>query len=147
LANLAVTAVDPPMMGAASGVFNTTRQVGGVLGSAAIGVLLQARLTVSMHAAAVTAAAGLPVGLRSQFVDSMSKVTTSAGGAGGCALPGGICATTFQHGFTDATRTTLILPVAVLILGALACIVIARRQAKPAYGTPSQAPEAMAESV
>jgi EmrB/QacA subfamily drug resistance transporter len=147
LANLAVTAVDPPMMGAASGVYNTTRQVGGVLGSAAIGVLLQARLTVSMHAAAVTAAAGLPAGVRSQFVDSMSKVTTSAGGAGSCALPGGICATTFQHGFTDATRATLILPVAVLILGALACTAIARRHAKPTYGTPSQAPEAVAEAV
>jgi hypothetical protein len=55
--------------------------------------------------------------------------------------------TTFQHGFTDATRITLILPAAVLVVGALACIVIARRQAASAFGRPSQAPKAVPESV
>ncbi|HEX4723477.1 MAG TPA: DHA2 family efflux MFS transporter permease subunit [Pseudonocardiaceae bacterium] len=160
LANLATSAVDPPMMGAASGVFNTTRQVGGVLGSAAIGVLLQARLTVSMHAAAVASAASLPVGYRAQFVDSMAKAASSAtsgGGTSGCALPPGVPASlanrlcglgtaTFQHGFTDATRTTLILPTAVLVLGALACLAISKRQNRPAWYQP-KAPVAVAEAV
>jgi EmrB/QacA subfamily drug resistance transporter len=141
LANLAVSTVAPPQMGAASGVFNTTRQVGGVLGSAAIGVLLQARLTVSMHNAAVTAANQLPVQFRPAFVNSMVQAAgsaTEAGGGSGCQLPPGVpsalagrlCslgASTFQHGFTDAARSTLILPVAVLALGALACVGIARR--------------------
>ncbi|HEY3752256.1 MAG TPA: DHA2 family efflux MFS transporter permease subunit [Pseudonocardiaceae bacterium] len=141
LANLAVSTVAPPQMGAASGVFNTTRQVGGVLGSAAIGVLLQARLTVSMHNAAVTAAGQLPVQFRPAFVNSMVQAAgsaTDAGGGNACQLPPGVpaaltsrlCslgATTFQHGFTDAARATMILPAAVLALGALACVGIARR--------------------
>jgi EmrB/QacA subfamily drug resistance transporter len=159
LANLATSAVDPPMMGAASGVFNTTRQIGGVLGSAAIGVLLQARLTVSMHAEAVASAAGLPPDVRAQFVDGMARTASSAtngGGANGCALPPGVpaslanrlCAlgtTTFQHGFTDATRATLILPAAVLVLGAVACLAIRRRQ--PTLGLPATTPAAVPESV
>lgn len=159
LANLATGSVDPPMIGAASGVFNTTRQVGGVLGSAAIGVLLQARLTVSMHAAAVASAASLPAGFRTQFVDAMTTAAGSAtnGGSSGCALPPGVpaslanrlCAlgtTTFQNGFTAAARETLVLPAAVLVLGAVACLVMARRQPRPAWDQP-RTPVTMAESV
>lgn len=41
LAALAFRGVEPALAGAASGVFNTTRQVGGALGSAATGLLLQ----------------------------------------------------------------------------------------------------------
>lgn len=145
LGNLATSTVALPRMGAASGIFNTTRQVGGVLGSAAIGVLLQARLVVSMHNAAVTAAAQLPASFRPAFVDSMAAVArsaTAAGGGGGCRLPAGVpaavaarvCAlgqSTFQHGFTDATRATLILPAVVLALGVAACAAMARRPKRP----------------
>jgi EmrB/QacA subfamily drug resistance transporter len=146
LANLATGTVPLPLMGAASGVFNTTRQIGGVLGSAAIGVLLQARLVASMHDAAVTAAAQLPAAFRSQFVNAMvaaaGSATEAGGGGGACQLPAGVhssvagrvCAlgaSTFQHGFTDAARVTLILPAAVLALGVLACVAIARRPRRP----------------
>jgi EmrB/QacA subfamily drug resistance transporter len=44
LANISTRGVDRKLMGAGSGIFNTSRQVGSVLGSAAVGVLLQARL-------------------------------------------------------------------------------------------------------
>ncbi|HEX3647507.1 MAG TPA: DHA2 family efflux MFS transporter permease subunit, partial [Pseudonocardiaceae bacterium] len=148
LANLATSTVPLPRMGAASGVFNTTRQVGGVLGSAAIGVLLQARLVPSMHDAAVTAAAQLPAAFRPEFVNSMVAAAgsaTEAGGGGGCQLPPGIpssvagrvCAlgaSTFQHGFTDAARITLILPAVVLALGVLACVAMAHRPKRPMDG-------------
>jgi len=40
--------VDPRMAGAASGVLNTTRQVGSVIGTAAVGALLQNRLVASL---------------------------------------------------------------------------------------------------
>jgi MFS family permease len=131
LANLAIGAVEPTMAGAASGVFNTTRQVGGVLGSAAMGLVLQARLTVSMHTAALASAARLPADLRGRFVDSVTTAAlsaTSADGVGDCATRASrFCAlatTAFHHGVTDAARVSLLLPAAVLLLGALACAAI-----------------------
>ncbi|MBK1788833.1 DHA2 family efflux MFS transporter permease subunit [Prauserella cavernicola] len=47
MSNATMGAVEPSLAGAASGIFNTARQVGGVLGSAATGVLLQARITAA----------------------------------------------------------------------------------------------------
>lgn len=44
LAGIATRNVPTDLVGAASGVFNTTRQVGGAIGSAATGLLLQASL-------------------------------------------------------------------------------------------------------
>ncbi|GGK74097.1 DHA2 family efflux MFS transporter permease subunit [Mangrovihabitans endophyticus] len=47
VAELAVGDLPPHLAGAASGVFNTTRQVGGVFGAAAIGALLQDRVAAT----------------------------------------------------------------------------------------------------
>jgi EmrB/QacA subfamily drug resistance transporter len=136
LANLTIGGVEPTMAGAASGVFNTTRQVGGVLGSAAMGVLLQARLTVSMHAAASASATRLPADLRERFVASVTAAAASAAGASGggdCAAPPdrfcALATTAFHQGVTDAARVSLLLPAAVLLLGALACVAIGRTAA------------------
>lgn len=111
LANLATSDVPAPRIGAASGIFNTTRQVGGVLGSAAIGVLLQAREAASLRAAAVAARPGM-------------------------------AGTVFQHGFTDAARITLILPAAVLLIGAMACVpMLSRARMTPAPADDAPTPE------
>lgn len=111
LANLATSDVPQPRMGAASGIFNTTRQVGGVLGSAAIGVLLQAREVASLRAAAAAARPGM-------------------------------AGTVFQHGFTDAARATLILPAAVLVIGAVACVpMLSRARMTPALVDDVPTPE------
>jgi EmrB/QacA subfamily drug resistance transporter len=86
MSNVTMSSVDRTLAGAASGIFNTSRQVGGVLGSAAIGVLLQARITATMAAEHGNA----PVAL------------------------------------TNAARETLLLPAAVLLLGALAALAMRR---------------------
>jgi MFS family permease len=138
LANLATASVPLPQMGAASGVMNTSRQVGGVLGSAAIGVLLQARLTVTMHTAAVTNAATLPPQFRDQFIATVdAQAATASTGASGAAQASGLPAevaaklaqagqAAFREGFTSATTVTLILPLAILVLGAFACLLMTR---------------------
>ena len=68
LQTVAMRTIEPRLAGAASGLINTTRQLGGVLGSAAVGALLQNRLAVTLHDAAVQGAGSLPAGVRAQFV-------------------------------------------------------------------------------
>ena len=83
--------------GAGSGVYNATRQVGAVLGSAAIAVLIDARL----------AAEGLPA----------FDGTGSSGGR----LPAA-----FEEGFSQAMATSMLLPAAVLCLGLVAALLFER---------------------
>jgi MFS family permease len=82
--------------GAGAGVYNATRQVGAVLGSAAIGVLMDSRL----------AAQGL------SFDPSQ---------AGGGNLPQQVFAP-----FSDAMSEAMLLPAGVLVLGLLAALAFAR---------------------
>jgi EmrB/QacA subfamily drug resistance transporter len=84
--------------GAGAGVYNATRQVGAVLGSAAIAVLIDARL----------AAEGLP----------SYDGTESAGGGG---LPAAVA-----DGFSSAMADSMLLPAAVLVLGLLASLLFER---------------------
>ena len=91
LATLATRGLPPHQAGAGSGFYNTTRQVGAVLGSAAIAALMQARL-----------AAELP-GLGSGG---------PAGEYAGGALPAELHA-----GFAAAMAQSVLLPAAVLALG------------------------------
>ncbi|WP_236795698.1 DHA2 family efflux MFS transporter permease subunit [Amycolatopsis sp. GM8] len=102
MSNVTMSSVDRSLAGAASGIFNTSRQVGGVFGSAAIGVLLQARITAGMAANHGNVPAAL----------------------------------------TDAAREALILPVAVLLLGAVAAIAmkrVTRQDPVPANPEPARA--------
>jgi EmrB/QacA subfamily drug resistance transporter len=83
--------------GAGSGVYNATRQVGAVLGSAAIAVLIDARLS----------AEGLPA-------------FTGTGSTGG-QLPAA-----FEDGFSQAMATSMLLPATVLVLGLVASLLFER---------------------
>lgn len=67
LAGIATRTLEPALVGAASGVFNSTRQLGGAIGSAATGVLFQADLgnsaTTATQAALTFPVAMLIIGL------------------------------------------------------------------------------------
>jgi EmrB/QacA subfamily drug resistance transporter len=146
LQTLAMRDVQPRMAGAASGLMNTTRQLGGVIGSAAVGALLQAQLTTALTAAARTRTAGLPEAQRQEFLGRFGE---SAGGldigsqAGGMTFPEGtppqvvrIATDIFHTGFVDAMRVTLWLPIAVLAAGALSILLVRNRRPAPAEATP-----------
>ncbi|WP_177164747.1 MFS transporter [Streptomyces sp. 2112.3] len=69
MVTVAMYHVEPTMAGAASGVLNTIRQIGTVIGSAAVGAVLQNRLAASLQDEAAKRAAGLPAGVRGQFLE------------------------------------------------------------------------------
>ncbi|TCM51594.1 DHA2 family efflux MFS transporter permease subunit [Kribbella sp. VKM Ac-2568] len=82
--------------GAGAGVYNTTRQVGAVLGSAGIAVLMESRL-----------AANLP----------MVPGGATAGEGGSGTLPEAL-----HQGFSDSMAQSLMLPAAVLVIGLIAAL-------------------------
>lgn len=92
----------PRQAGAGAGIYNTTRQVGAVLGSAAIAALIQSRLTADMPK--------LP-------------------GASGSAAPmefAGTLPTALHAGFSSAMGESILLPAAVIVLGAAVALFFAK---------------------
>ncbi|WP_328330023.1 DHA2 family efflux MFS transporter permease subunit [Kribbella sp. NBC_00382] len=80
--------------GAGAGVYNTTRQVGAVLGSAGIAVLMESRLATNLPA---------------------MQGTVGEGGVG--KLPEAL-----QQGFSDSMAQAIVLPAAVLLIGFVAAL-------------------------
>jgi EmrB/QacA subfamily drug resistance transporter len=157
LTTTAMRNVEPQMAGAASGVLNTVRQVGTVIGTAAVGALLQNRLVSSWAAEAATQTRGLPPPVRAHLVAGFKDAAKSglqvgAGQSGAAVkLPAGTAAAllhriaeigsyVFTHGFVTAMRETAVMPVAIMLLSAASCLAIRRR---PRGATPGQvqAPE------
>ncbi len=97
----------PADAGAGSGVYNSVRQVGAVLGSAAISALMQARL-----------AATLPGGA----------------GAGNRAEAAGRLPAALQGGFTSAMATSMLLPASAALVGAVLSAFFARRERNLDWG-------------
>ncbi|HSR25380.1 MAG TPA: DHA2 family efflux MFS transporter permease subunit [Candidatus Eisenbacteria bacterium] len=148
LATVAMRNVRPQVAGAASGVLNTTRQVGGAIGSAVVGAVLQNQLAASLHEQAVRYAAQLPPQVppsaRQRFVEGFSdavkgglEVGASSSSAAGrvSGLPpqvaeqlSRIAHDVFAYAFIDAMRPTLLVPVAALAVGALSCLAVKRRR-------------------
>ncbi len=92
--------------GAGAGVYNMTRQVGAVLGSAAVGVLMQNRIAAQLSAA-VPAGKGAP---------SANSLQTATG-----PLPAPL-----QNPFAHAMGQSVYLPAAVLIVGLIAVLCFAK---------------------
>ena len=145
LTTTAMRNVDPKMAGAASGVLNTVRQVGTVIGTAAVGALLQNRLVAAWTSQASTRARALPPAVRTQFVTGFRDAAKSGlqvgAGQSGVAVklppgaPSGLLrqiemtgADVFTHGFVTAMRETAVMPVAVMLLAAVSCFAIKQRK-------------------
>jgi EmrB/QacA subfamily drug resistance transporter len=146
LVTVAMRNIQPQMAGAASGVLNTVRQVGLVIGTAAVGALLQNRLVSTMTSQAQARAAALPPGIRHRFIAEIRNsanngIQVGAGQNGGISgqagLPARLAAEVarvghdvFTSGFVEAMRSTMLLPVILLAVGAVSCLAL--RERKPA---------------
>jgi EmrB/QacA subfamily drug resistance transporter len=156
MVTVAMRNIDPRMAGAASGVLNTVRQVGLVIGTATVGALLQNRLVSSIANQASTRSAALPPQLRHRFVagmDSSAKngIQVGAGQNGGTThlgrgLPQQLVAEiariahdVFTFAFVTAMRETMILPVVLLGVGALSCLAIREGKRVPGREEPEAA--------
>ena len=152
MTTVAMRNIEPRVAGSASAVLNTIRQLGAVIGSAVVGALLQNRLAVTLHDQAVSHAAALPVGFRSQFVAIFTSVSTKGfqigTGQSGAQLPAGIppaiahqlaalAHDVFVSGYIDAMKQTFVLPIAFLFLTALSALLI-KRQAAAAAAQPKR---------
>ena len=139
MATEALRRVPPQLAGAAAGVNNTIRQVGSVVGSAAVGALLQSQLASKLHEEAVSRSAALPSAVRSSFVSGFSNGGSAleVGGGQTGAAPKGvpaqvaaqlqqIGAEVFRFGFVRAMHPTIVLPIAAMVLGALSCFLVHR---------------------
>jgi EmrB/QacA subfamily drug resistance transporter len=119
--------------GVASGVINTIQELGGVFASAVVGAFLQNRLALAMHDRAVTASSQVPDQYKQSFIDGFSNAAhtgfeVGAGQSGtSLQLPAqmqAIAHFVFTHAFVDAMRPTMVLPIVVLVLAALAAVFV-----------------------
>jgi EmrB/QacA subfamily drug resistance transporter len=143
--------VEPVLAGAASGLLNTSRQVGGAIGAAVVGAVMQNQLLTAMHSQALTASAQLPGPYRQRFIDGFGQAAGAGlevgrGQSGGAQVPAGLpppaaelvqrlIHEVFVNSFVVAMRPTLAVPVAGFLLGAASCLLIVRRRtAAEAWG-------------
>ncbi|HUJ06918.1 MAG TPA: DHA2 family efflux MFS transporter permease subunit [Streptosporangiaceae bacterium] len=155
----AMRSVQPRTAGAASGMINTVRQVGAVLGTAAVGALLQNRLAVSLPDAARTKAAALPAAVRGPFVRQFVKAAKSGSALSPvqhAAKPtpgtppsliaeiGHIAHDVFASGYVTAMHLTIIMPVAVIAIAGVSCLAIKKdtHRARPVPAESAPIPEA-----
>ncbi len=161
MVTVAMRNIDPRMAGAASGVLNTVRQVGLVIGTAAVGALLQNRLVTSMNSQAAVRAKALPPQLRGPFVAGIKHAASNGiqVGAGqngsGIKLPAGLPARlmaellrighdVFTFGYVNAMRSTMLLPVILLGVGAVSCLML-KEARRPPERDVSQVPDVPAQ--
>ncbi|MFF6956685.1 MFS transporter [Streptomyces sp. NPDC088197] len=143
--------VPPKLTGAASGVNNALRQVGSVMAGAVIGAVLQNQLASSLKDQAAQRAGAVPSDYRAGFLKNFDNAGKhlEVGGQSSSAMkfpsnvPADIAhriqdtaAAVFGHGFVDAMKPTMYVPMAVLFVGVIACLIIVgpKKSATPESG-------------
>jgi MFS family permease len=129
MTTVALRNVNPMMAGAASGVFNTSRQVGTVIGTAGVGALLQNRLIAGFTSQVQLRAGSLPAPAREKLVAGFQSAAKGGLEVGSGARTSGLGGQIFTHGFVDAMRPTILVPILFLIAGAASCMFIKRQPA------------------
>jgi EmrB/QacA subfamily drug resistance transporter len=142
LQSIAMRHVQPHLASAAAGLINTSRQIGAVIGSAAVGALLQAQLAYRLPISARENAVALPQSFRLRFIEGFDKAASARGlqvgtGQTGARLPEDIPSSvrpgilqvatkTFIEAYIPTMRVTLVLPLIVLALAATAVLFVRR---------------------
>jgi MFS family permease len=142
---VAMGEVPPRLAGAASGLINTTRQIGGALGGAIVGAVLQNRLAASLRDEAAARAGALPAQARAGFVHGFSGtgshgLDVGAGQTGSQFKPPAgtptavveliarVARDVFDYAFVSAMRWSMIVPALVLFAAAAGCFAIRPRR-------------------
>ncbi|HYM96126.1 MAG TPA: MFS transporter, partial [Candidatus Sulfotelmatobacter sp.] len=153
MTTVAMRQIAPQLAGAASGVLNTVNQLGGVLGSAVIGAVLQNQLAIQLHDQAVAYSSRIPDAFRSRFISFFDHAASSGfqvgvGQNGGAVqLPSqippaaahqieAIFRAVFANAYLNAIRPTMLVSVGVLLVGAMSALALKqlRGAAQGAWG-------------
>jgi MFS family permease len=129
------------LAGAASGVLNTVRQVGGAIGSAAVGAILQNQLASQLSVQAEAFAFRIPASFRRQFIAGLSSAGSAleVGPRRSFSLPPTVppqaaqsirqaAHDAFGTAYLNAMRPALLVPIGVLLAGAALGTLIERRK-------------------
>jgi len=144
--SLATRDLQPRLAGVASGVLSTVQELGTVIGSAAIGAVLQNQLATRLHDHALGYSSQLPAAFRARFVDGFSQAASHGlevgrGQTGGSLqLPTGVPAqivqqlqslahAIFTQSFVDAMRPSMALAITVVIVAAIGVVGVRARAA------------------
>ncbi len=147
MTTVALRNVNPMMAGAASGLFNTTRQVGTVVGTAGIGALLQNRLVAGFTSQAQQLGSHLPPQAREQLVSGFQAAAKGGLEIGSGARITGLPGEIFTHGFVAAMRPTILVPILFLFAAAASCVFIKRQPAEAGSGAATEVGEPTATAA
>lgn len=137
---VAMRNVNPRLAGAASGVFNTTRQVGTVIGTAGVGALLQNRLIAGFTDQINQRSAHLPAAARDKLLSGFQAAAKGGLGVGPSHQTPGLASQIFTHGFVQAMRPSMIVPILFLLAGAISCVFV-KEQRSAASGASREVTE------
>jgi hypothetical protein len=159
--SLATRDLQPRLAGVASGVLSTVQELGTVIGSAAIGAVLQNQLATGLREHAVGYSAQLPDVFRARFIDGFSQAASRGlevgrGQTGGSLqLPAAIPAqvvqqlerlahAVFTQAFVDAMRPSMALAIVVVVVAAVGVLGVRSRAAAPVTSAAQEQPASVA---